>query len=145
MVVNLGDGRPSDRKTGVISFIPFLGIVVAIHIVLALIDNTLLDGELVAVPLFSDALWSLRLVDLLLALALFALLIDIIKSTRTSRATALNHVVTMAVFVVCLLCFLLLPATGTSSFFVLTVISLVNVVAGFTVSLSAARRDIAID
>jgi hypothetical protein len=50
----------------------------------------------------------------------------------------------MVLFVVALLEFLLVPACGTSVFLIITALTLIDVIAGFTVSLSTARRDIAI-
>jgi hypothetical protein len=50
----------------------------------------------------------------------------------------------MGLFVAALLEFLLVAQCGTSIFLIITALTLVNVVSGFTVSLATARRDIAI-
>ena len=50
----------------------------------------------------------------------------------------------MVLFVVALLEFLLVPARGTSVFLIITALTLIDVIAGFAVSLSTARRDITI-
>ena len=51
----------------------------------------------------------------------------------------------MLVFVGCLLLFLLVRKTGTSTFLLITLMSAIDVIAGFTVSIVAARRDLEIE
>ena len=51
----------------------------------------------------------------------------------------------MLLFVVMLIEFLLLPQAATSTFFLLMMISLVDVLGGFTITARAARRDVAIE
>ena len=60
------------------------------------------------------------------------------------RAGAGDHALSMTLFVIALLEFLLVPACGTSVFLIVTALTLIDVIAGFAVSLSTARRDIAI-
>ena len=57
----------------------------------------------------------------------------------------LDHILSIATFVVALVCFLLVDYAGTATFFILTLMTLVDVIAGFTISLFAARRDLAIE
>ena len=51
----------------------------------------------------------------------------------------------MLVFVVALIEFIVLPGFATSAFFLITMMALVDVMAGFTVSIVTARRDIGAD
>ena len=48
----------------------------------------------------------------------------------------------MATFLICLLLFLLVGVFGTSVFFLLTLMTLIDVVAGFSITAIAARRDL---
>jgi hypothetical protein len=48
----------------------------------------------------------------------------------------------MLTFVVCLILFLLWSGAATSGFFLIMALTLVDVIAGFTVTLAGARRDI---
>jgi hypothetical protein len=50
----------------------------------------------------------------------------------------------MLVFIVCLVEFLLLPNFQTSTFFILTVMSLLDVLAGVVVTIVSARRDFSV-
>ncbi|MEO1323895.1 MAG: hypothetical protein AAFV59_12915, partial [Pseudomonadota bacterium] len=66
---------------------------------------------------------------------------EILKSTSTGTATIMNHALSMIVFIVCLMLFLLHPNFATSVFFILTVMALLDVLAGVVVTIVAARRD----
>lgn len=73
------------------------------------------------------------------------LYIEILKSTRTSYLAVIDHLLSLIVFVVFLIEFIVLKEMGSATFLILTLLSLIDVIAGFTVSLSTARRDIAFD
>ena len=53
-----------------------------------------------------------------------------------------NHSLSMILFVICLVEFLLLQGFSTSVFFLLTLMVLLDVLAGFIVTIVASRRDI---
>ncbi|ATQ44879.1 hypothetical protein [Caulobacter mirabilis] len=98
-------------------------------------------------PLFTIAMtsgspWPISLSDLLLALALIVLFIELLKSTTSRRIAIINHSLSMILFIVCLVEFLLAPAFATSTFFLMTLMVLLDVLAGFIVTIIAARRDI---
>jgi len=50
----------------------------------------------------------------------------------------------MGVFIACLLEFLMVPEAGNSVFGLIVVMCLVDVIAGFTVTIAAARRDLSL-
>jgi hypothetical protein len=54
----------------------------------------------------------------------------------------INHALSMGLFVLCLLLFLLLPSFATSTFFLIMVMVLLDVMAGFIVTILTARRDL---
>lgn len=87
------------------------------------------------------AVWQISAGDLLLMLALVFFFAEVLKSTSTGASTIMNHAVSMIVFIVCLIEFLLLKNFATSTFFFLTVMSLLDVLAGVVVTIVAARRD----
>jgi hypothetical protein len=97
---------------------------------------------LFTVAMTSGAPWPVSLSDLLLAGALVVLFIELLKSTTSRRIAIINHSLSMILFIVCLVEFLLAPAFATSTFFLLTVMVLLDVLAGFIVTIVAARRDI---
>ena len=80
--------------------------------------------------------------DLVLGLALVVLFVEPLKSTTSQKVAIINHSLSMILFVVCLVEFLLAPAFATSTFFLLTLMVLLDVLAGFIVTIVSARRDI---
>lgn len=125
-------------------FIPLLAFVVVVYNILAFVSGGLLDATLWTMKLVSGASWVFTVNHLLLLVALILLFVEIIKSTRTSVAVAIDHMLSMLVFVVCLVEFIVVPQTGNSIFFLIMIITLLDVVAGFTVTISSARRDISV-
>lgn len=97
---------------------------------------------LFAAPMASGGLWPVSLGDLLLAASLVVLFIELLKSANSRRTAIVNHALSMLVFVLCLVEFLLAPAFATSTFFLITLMVLLDVLAGFIVTVVSARRDL---
>ena len=101
--------------------------------------------SLLEVPVPSrDVGFVLNISELFAMLGIICLYFEAIKATRTTRDTMIDHMLSMGVFVFCLVEFLVLPGAGTSTFMILTLLTFVDVLLGFTVSYASARRDIAI-
>lgn len=99
------------------------------------------SATLFSVTMVSGGAWSMKLSDLIVLIALALLFAEIVKATRTSNASLVDHLLSTVVFIAYLVEFLLIRTAATSLFFILTVISLVDVLAGFSVSFRGARRD----
>lgn len=97
---------------------------------------------LLAVPMVSGSVWTLNLEDTFLVVTLLLLFGEVLKSTRTGTGSLIEHMASTLVFVAFLVEFLVVPLASTSLFFMCTVMSFIDVVAGFSVSLRAAGRDI---
>lgn len=104
-----------------------------------------LNAELFAVPMASGARWSVNLSDLVLAGALVILFIELLKSTTSHKTAIINHSLSMVLFVICLVELLLLPGFATSTYFLLTLMVTLDVLAGFIVTIVSARRDVDFD
>jgi hypothetical protein len=91
--------------------------------------------------MFSGDLWSFSTGDFIVLLGLFVLFVEVVKSTRTGTVAILNHGLSMGVFIFALIEFLVVPGFSTTAFFFLTVMALMDVVAGFTISIVSAKRD----
>ena len=102
------------------------------------------DGTLMTVPMLSGALWTITLGDVVVLVALVALFFEMLKATMSNRGSLLNHMLSMLVFIVFLVEFLLVRDAATQLFFTLMVIAFIDVVAGFTISNRAAGRDVSI-
>lgn len=97
------------------------------------------------VHMMSGQDWVLTWEDLLLAFAIFLLWIEIIKSTRIGRRTVMDHILAMALFIVMLIEFLLVQHAGTSTFFLLMIIALVDTLGGFIIGMRSSQRQIEIE
>ncbi len=97
------------------------------------------------VHMMSGQDWVLTFEDLLLAFSIFLLWIEIIKSTRMGMRSIMDHILAMALFVAMLVEFLLVRQAGTSTFFLLMVIALVDVLAGFIVSIRSSQRRVEVE
>lgn len=99
-------------------------------------------SEVFSIRMMSGGVFSMTLGDLIVLIGLILFFIEIVKSTRTSNASVMDHLLSTFVFVAFLVEFLLVKGAAHSVFFTLMVIALVDVLAGFSVSMRAATRDI---
>ena len=97
------------------------------------------------VHMMSGQDWVLTWGDILLAFAVFLLWIEIIKSTRIGPRSVMDHILAMALFIAMLVEFLLVKQAGTSTFFLLMTIALVDVLSGFIVGMRSAQRQVEIE
>ncbi len=100
------------------------------------IDSTVFNFTL---PSGSD--WTVTQGDILIFIGIIFLYVEIFKATRTTAGSIIDHTLSMVVFVGMLLQFILAEKAGNSVFATLTLMALVDVVAGFTVTIVSARRD----
>jgi hypothetical protein len=103
-----------------------------------------LNNALINVPMIGGVMWQVTSGDALVLLGMILLFAEILKSTSTGTATILNHAVSMIIFIVCLVEFLLFPQFATSVFFLLMMMALLDVLAGVMVTIVSARRDFAV-
>ncbi len=102
-------------------------------------------SEVFSLTMVSGTVWRFELGDLLIVIALILLFFEILKSTRTGASSLLDHALSMALFIICLMEFLLVPIAATSTYFVIMVIALIDVVAGYSVTITSARRDLSVE
>lgn len=121
--------------------IPLLVLVVIGYDAWAIAAPASLTAPMITVGLISGATWSLTGGEVLLAAGLVLLYIEIFKSTRSSATSIIDHVLSLVLFVVCLVEFLVWEPAGTGTFFLIMTMCLIDVIAGFTVTISTARRD----
>lgn len=88
--------------------------------------------------------WTMTLGDLMIAVAIVMLFFELLKAARPAPTTVTNHLASTVVFIIYLVEFILAGVAANSVFFILTVIALFDVAAGFTISIRTATRDIAV-
>ncbi|HPF59973.1 MAG TPA: hypothetical protein P5149_00045 [Candidatus Competibacteraceae bacterium] len=122
--------------------IPLLVFVVAAYTALALAAPGWLEAALFGLPLLSGAVLLFQGGDLLLVVGLFLLCVEIYRATNSSTAAILNHVLSLVVFIIALIELIVMPRMANMTFFLIVLMTLSDVIAGFTVTISTARRDI---
>ncbi len=116
----------------------FGGAVAGHHDMQAVLDQSF------ALKMFSGDVWRVTASDLLELLTLAMLFIEIIRAARSNSREILNHAFSMLTFCVALVEFIVLKGFSTSAFFMITAMCLFDVVAGYTISIISARRDLAV-
>ena len=131
--------------------LPLLALPVLIYNALALglpqrfhsaVAQDRMSQRLLNVPTASGGTWAIELGDLLIFITLVILFIELLKSTTSRQVAIINHSLSMVLFVFCLVEFLLFPAFATSTFFLITTMVILDVLAGFIVTIVASRREI---
>lgn len=105
--------------------------------------TAILQKPVLPLPLMTTTLW-LTWGDLLILLTMGLLFIELMKSTYTSTASLLDHALSMIVFIACLIEFLLVKSAGTAVFFFITIATMIDVMAGYTIGIRVAQRDLSI-
>ena len=98
-----------------------------------------------SVGLMSGATWGVTTEDMLIGLAIILLPLEILKATRIGVRSVVDHILSMLLFVVMLVEFLMVRQAGTSTFFLLMMISVVDVLGGFIITLRTAQRDLTVE
>lgn len=104
--------------------------------------RALLATEIFSIPMISKAQWSFTWGDLILIVMLVVLFVEILKATYTSTSSLVDHGLSMLVFIAALVEFIVVPQAATSVFFLILVALLIDVIAGFTIGIRVAKRDI---
>jgi hypothetical protein len=102
------------------------------------------DSTLFTMPMISGARWAFTVRDLMIVFGLACLYFEVLKSTSSSSRAIINHSLSTVVLIVFLIEFLVVPFAAHSVFFILTLMALFDVVAGFSITIKAARRDLAL-
>ncbi len=121
----------------VISFILY-------NVVVLMFGIDILDKNLFEIPMLSGGLWKFNWGHFIILLTLLLLFVELVKATYTTASSLVDHGLSMLLFIACLVEFLLTPQAATSVFFLVMVATFIDVVAGFTIGIRVARRDLAI-
>jgi hypothetical protein len=125
---------------------PLLVVPFAIYNIIAfLMPGLAWTASVATIHLISGQDWTVTAEDILLAFSILLLAVEVIKATRMGIRGLMDHVLSMILFIIMLVEFLLVARAGTSTFFILMVISLVDVMAGFIITARTAQRDIQIE
>ena len=117
---------------------PLLLIPLAIYNIIAfLMRDVSFAAPLITVPLTSGTAWPVTLSDALLALGILLLLCEVIKGARPGAKYLTDHLLSLLVVCGAGAEFVLLPQFGTSTYFLLSLLALVDFLSGIALR---ARR-----
>ena len=151
--------RRGNRKNGINLFseaFPWLLVPVLVYNLIALFSGgkaadgspgaqAVLESAALNIPMLSGVTLAVTWGEVLVIFACVFLFVEVIKSTSTASGAITNHILSMLLFVVCLMEFLLGANFATGTFFIITCIVLVDALAGMVVTIISARRDFGIE
>lgn len=123
---------------------PFLAFVVLAYnavIVFGASTTGIVVGE---VRLPSGDVWSISAGDVFVVTALVLLFVELISASART-VSLINHALSLVLLVVSVVEFLIVQGCGTAEFLFITIIVAIDVVAGYSISVRLARRDLAFD
>ena len=124
---------------------PLLLIPLAIcNIIVFLMNMQLSDpAQLFSVALMSRDIWVVTLSDVIVALTILLLLLEIMRAARPASKYFMDHFLSLVVFGVAAAEFVMLPKFGNSTFFLVTLVALVDFLAGVSLRTRRSRRVVA--
>ncbi len=109
---------------------------------LAVLKGIPLLNYLAEIPLPKGEIMLISVGDAITTMGIVLLFFEIVKSTNVEDRSIAEHIFSTFVFIGFMAEFMLAPnLAGTATFFFLTLMALLDVVAGFTITITAARRD----
>ena len=124
--------------------IPLIVIAVILYNAIVFVFGTdaLASLALPEIRMLSGGVWRFTWGDFIILVTLFLLFAELVKATYTSTSSLIDHGLSMVIFILCLVEFLLAPQAATSVFFLVMVATAIDVVAGFTIGIRVAQRDL---
>jgi hypothetical protein len=126
--------------------IPLLLLPFAIYNIIAfLMPGVSWTAPVFSLHMVSGVNWTMSSGDILIVFAILMLFGEVMKSTRIVLRTVIDHGLSLILFLGMIVEFILVPQTSTATFFILLVLSFVDVLGGFVVTLRSAQRDLSIE
>jgi hypothetical protein len=120
---------------------PLLLIPLAIYnIIVFLMPGVSLAEPVLRLTLMSGVEWPVTLSDMLLALGILLLMFEVIKSARPGAKFLTDHLLSLIVFGAAAAEFVLWPRFGTSTYFLLTLLALVDFVSSIALRTRHAKQ-----
>lgn len=123
-----------------IAAFPVLAIVIAAYLLMASGGSMMIDADAYSMTLMSGAEMTLRGGDFFVIAGLVALVVDVLKLRGAGRPSNLQHGLAIATFLVALNGLAMFDFAATATFFLLMVMTLLLVLAGFIATVLGLRR-----
>jgi hypothetical protein len=103
--------------------------------------GTWTDGVAFAASMLSGVQWQVSYGDIFVFCSLIVLFVEIMNSVNTDARSILNHGLSTLVTLICVVLFVTTAGFTNSTFFMLITMMLIDVIAGFAITIVSARRD----
>jgi hypothetical protein len=102
------------------------------------------ETSFITISMITGAQLAVSWGDMMLAFGLLMLFFEVLKATRLGAATLSDHLASTFALLLYVITFLLVPSAASSVFLLLMLMTLVDVLAGFSVTLRTAQRDVTV-
>lgn len=126
---------------------PLLAISLIVYAILALTGaagQLWYESIILELSMVSGEIWTVSAGDLFLLVSMGLLFVELLRSTKTGSESIMNHALSVVVFVVSLLLFIIVKGFGNSIFFLFMSMTFLDFMAGFIVTTVTARRDLSV-
>jgi hypothetical protein len=125
---------------------PLLLIPFAIYNIVAfLMPGVSFTEPVLTIPMLSGAEWKISVGDVLVMLGILLLFLEILKATRLGMRAMMDQMLSLILFIFVLGEFVMVPRVATSTFFLLVLLSFVDAISGFSVTIRTAQRDLSVE
>jgi len=124
---------------------PLLLIPFAIYNILAFILGMSFNETVFTFTMLSRAELGLTGGDLLVMLSVLLLYVEILKATRLGSRAIMDHILSLLLFIVMTGEFMIVSQAATATFLIMVLISFVDVIAGFSITIRTAQRDLSVE
>ncbi len=126
---------------------PLLAISLIVYAILALTGaagQLWYETVILELQMVSGEIWVVSAGDIFLLVSMGLLFVELLRSTKTGSESIMNHALSVVVFVVALLLFIIVKGFGNSVFFLFMSMTFLDFMAGFIVTTVTARRDLSV-
>ncbi len=124
---------------------PLLIIPFALYNMIAFLLNMQFHDDVFTIPMLSGERMAVSTGDVLVLLGVLLLYVEIVKATRFSNKAIMDHVLSLVLFMVMAIEFITVRKAATSTFMIITALSFVDVIGGFSITIRTAQRDVNIE
>jgi hypothetical protein len=131
------------RAFAMLRVIPLMAFPLAVFVLCAVVQQagTWTNGVAFAVSMISGVQWQVSYGDMFVFGSLIVLFVEIVNSVNTDARSILNHGFSTLVAFICIVLFVTTASFTNSTFFILITMMLIDVIAGFVITIVGARRD----
>jgi hypothetical protein len=120
---------------------PLMALPLAVFVLCATASGDWTTGVAFAPAMMSGVQWQVSYGDIFVFGSLIVLFVEIMNAVNTDARSILNHGLSTLVALVCVVLFVTTASFTNSTFFMLITMMLIDVIAGFVITIVSARRD----